>query len=95
MSLKITPEQQKQLDKAGGRFLRRCFLTGVHTGLLAIAMNIVIGMASYTFLEGSVTPVYIGAFLVGIFSMRRIRSLMAQHHDRLIQEIKTIVPDNN
>lgn len=88
MKKELTPEQQKQIDKLGLKFLLSSIFNTFHHVVMLIAMNFIIATASV--LLESKFVLYAGAIGAGIFVFRRMMSIAKESHDRLIQEAKKI-----
>jgi len=87
---KITPEQQKQLNKLGVKMLAKSFWTGMHHALMAIAMNIVLLMGVVA-LGGDKSILMVGAVVIGFFTFRRMHSIVAQDSVKFHEEAKKII----
>ncbi len=87
----ITPEQQKQLDKLGAKFLAKSFWNGIHHGLMAVVMNILLfmGLSISGGLDGPF--LMIGSVVIGIFVFRRMFSIIRQDNLALHEAAKKII----
>lgn len=87
----VTPEQKKQLEKLGAKLFAKSFWNGIHHALMAVVMNIVLFMAVQTFLEGNAAIGMIGAVAIGIFTMRRMHSVITQDIIKFQESAKKIL----
>lgn len=87
----ITPEQKKQLDKLGAKFLAKQFWNGIHYGLLAAAMNIVMFMGVNLLLEGDGTALMVGSVAIGIFTFTQMLSVTREDAAKLHEDAKKII----
>lgn len=93
MENQITPEQQKQLDKLGKRFVIKSLWTGIHHALMAIAMNVILLMAIDLSTDGNSDGglLFVGSVIIGLFILRRMRSAVNQDAIKLHEEAKKII----
>lgn len=75
----LTEEQRKQLMKLEMKLVLKNMLNGVHNGLIAIAMNVILTMAILTlsqkfedFVEVAGFFQFVGCVAIGIFVIRRL-----------------------
>lgn len=93
MEVEVTPEQQKELNKIGMKYLFRNFINGVHHSLMLITVNFILIMG-IPLMDGPMWLVYLLSAASAFFIFRRMNSISKASHDRLLQEIKKIVNIN-
>ncbi len=93
MKYEITPEKQRKLDKLAARFFAKSLWTGMHHGLMAVVMNIILVMGVATFFERNEAAVMVGSVLIGIFVFRRMFFVVKQNLESLNQEATKIIKE--
>jgi hypothetical protein len=87
----ITPEQKKQLDKLGQKFLAKSFWNGIHYGFMAAVMNILLYMGAAIFFDGDSTLLMVGSLVIGIFVTRSLMSVFREDALKLQEDAKKII----
>jgi hypothetical protein len=87
----ITPEQKKQLDRLGAKFLAMSLWNGIHYGLLAATLNIVLFMGVSIFLDGDSGALMVGSLVIGICIFNRMLTVTKQNAIKLREDAKKII----
>jgi hypothetical protein len=88
---KLTPEQMKKLDKLMLKFSAKSLWNGIHHGLLAAVMNIVLFMGIAIFFGKSDTVYLMGSVVIGIFIINRILKTYTLDVIKLKEEADKII----
>lgn len=91
MKQEITPEKQRELDKLARGFIAKSLWNGMHHGLMAVVMNIVLVMGVAILFDRDTTVATIGSVVIGIFVFRRMLQIHAQDFKQLHADAEKII----
>jgi hypothetical protein len=86
---KITPEQQKEINKLGWPFFRKIFLNGLHHIALLFVMCFILKM-SVDLLEWPKWSYWVLLIPLSIFVIKRRIDIDDKHTAKLVEDIKKI-----
>ena len=88
---KITKEQYLQLIAIKKQQTWKDFLTGVHSAMIAFALNLILYMAQQVYVPDSPGLGIIGCVAVGIFTLRRMSKILEEHRIEASDKMKNVI----
>lgn len=87
----ITKEQYEQLMLLKRQNTVKNILTGIHSALIAVALNLILYMAQEVYAPDDKNIGIFGSFLIGLFVIRRMAKILNERSQEYSDKIKSII----